>query len=81
MLDEPFASGMDPNGILALKERAREAAARGRTVLYTTQILDVAEGFSDRVCILNKGEVYAYDSVARLGALESIFRKLREEAR
>ena len=32
LLDEPFASGMDPNGIDAFKRHAREAAARGRTI-------------------------------------------------
>jgi ABC-type multidrug transport system ATPase subunit len=85
LIDEPFASGMDPFGIQAFKEHARGAAGRVRTILYTTQILDVAERFSDRVCILHEGAVYAFDSVANMkerstsGALEEVFRRLREE--
>jgi len=43
ILDEPMASGMDPMGIAAFKKAAREAVARGRTVVYTTQILEIAE--------------------------------------
>jgi ABC-type multidrug transport system ATPase subunit len=84
MLDEPFASGMDPQGISVFKERAREAAQRGRTILYSTQILDVAERFSDRVCILDGGEVKAFGKISELESmttgkgLEQVFRALRE---
>jgi ABC-type multidrug transport system ATPase subunit len=87
MLDEPFASGMDPHGIDAFKRCAREAAARGRTILYSTQILDVAERFSDRVCLIHQGEVRAFDTLERLrertqdkdNVLAEMFRQLREE--
>ena len=85
LLDEPFASGMDPHGINALKRHARAAVSRGSTVIYSTQILEVVEKFSDRVCILHQGEVRAFDSVALLensgegGSLEELFQQLREE--
>lgn len=86
MMDEPFASGMDPGGIAYFKKQARAAAGRGRTVLYTTQILDVAEKFSDRVCIIHRGKLRFFETVANLpghdgegSALEEVFRKLREE--
>lgn len=86
MLDEPFASGMDPGGIAYFKRQARAAAARGRTVLYSTQILDVAERFSDRVCIIHRGKLRFFDTVANLppqdgegSVLEEVFRKLRAE--
>lgn len=86
LLDEPFASGMDPHGIDAFKRHARAAAARGRTVLYSTQLLDVAERFSDRVCIIHQGEIRAFDQLEKLRAqardkdnvLEEMFRQLRE---
>jgi ABC-type multidrug transport system ATPase subunit len=86
LLDEPFASGMDPNGIDAFKTYARDAASRGRTILYTTQILDIAERFSDRVCLIHKGEVRAFDPLEKLRAaahdkenvLQEMFRQLRE---
>jgi ABC-2 type transport system ATP-binding protein len=87
LLDEPFASGMDPHGISALKRRAREAAQRGRTIIYSTQILDAAERFSDRVCVIHRGKVRAFERTAELHqpaqgdatALEEIFDQLREE--
>ena len=86
LLDEPFASGMDPQGIDAFRRYAREAASRGRTILYTTQILDIAERFSDRVCLIHKGEIRAFDPLEKLRAqaqdkdnvLQEMFRQLRE---
>jgi ABC-2 type transport system ATP-binding protein len=88
LLDEPFASGMDPLGINAFKRHARAAASRGRTVIYSTQILDVAERASDRVCVIHKGEIRAFDPIERLreratdkgNVLEEFFRQLRESA-
>jgi ABC-2 type transport system ATP-binding protein len=88
LLDEPFASGMDPQGIDAFKRAARAAAARGRTIIYSTQLLDVAERFSTRACIIHQGEIRAFDTVEKLrelsqdkdNVLESMFRRLRETA-
>jgi ABC-2 type transport system ATP-binding protein len=87
LLDEPFASGMDPNGINAFKRLAREATANGQTVIYSTQILDAAERFSDRVCVIHRGKVRAFERTAALreaahgdtSALEELFKQLREE--
>ena len=87
-LGEPFASGMDPHGINAFKRRALAAVRRGRTILYSTQLLDLAERFSDRVCVIHQGEVRAFDTLDRLrdqaqdksNVLEPIFQSLREEA-
>ncbi|MCE0498377.1 MAG: ABC transporter ATP-binding protein [Methylacidiphilales bacterium] len=86
LLDEPFASGMDPHGIDMFKQYALEAVRRGRTVIYTTQLLDIAERFSDRLCLLDAGEVRAFDSLENLrmrvhdkgNVLEELFRQLRE---
>ncbi|MCL4192627.1 MAG: ATP-binding cassette domain-containing protein [Thermoguttaceae bacterium] len=36
------------------------AVDRGRTVIYSTQILEVAEQFSDRVCILHNDRIAAF---------------------
>ena len=86
LLDEPFASGIDPHGIDAFKRCARQAVAAGKTIIYSTQILDVAERFSDRVCVVHQGEIRAYDTLANLrerasdksNVLEELFRQLRE---
>ncbi len=87
LLDEPFASGMDPHGINAFKRHARAAAARGRTIIYSTQILDAAERFSDRICVIHRGQIRAFtaatelqrDHSAQTSALDDIFKQLREE--
>lgn len=87
LLDEPLASGMDPHGLSLFKAAARAAAARGRTILYTTQVLEAAERFSDRVCILHQGEVRIFDTLQNLrdrvtdhgdGVLASVLASLHE---
>jgi len=89
LVDEPFASGMDPNGITFLKREARNSVKRGRTIIYSTQILDIAEKLSDRVCVMDRGEVRHYAPLAELQAantgsagtvLEELFQQLRESA-
>lgn len=90
IVDEPFASGIDPNGIGFLKREARAAVERGHTFIYSTQILDIAERFSDRVCIIDRGRVRHYAPLAELksamgagetgAVLEGLFQKLRETA-
>lgn len=57
LTDEPFASGIDAIGMDRYRTHVREACGRGRTVIYTTQILEIAEAFSDQVCILHNGEL------------------------
>lgn len=81
IFDEPFASGMDPRGIRAFRQHCLEATRRRRTIFYTTQILDIAERFSDVVCILRRGRLHAFGTLNQLreiagqgdDVLESIF--------
>jgi len=88
IFDEPFASGMDPQGIQFFKEQARAAAAQGCTIIYTTQILDIAERFSDRVAMLDEGELKHWGTVPELKALAGVeedalarlLRKLRSDS-
>lgn len=68
LLDEPFASGMDPVGIAVFRREARAAAARGRTVIYSTQWLEAVERLADRLCILQNGQVRAFGTLADLQA-------------
>lgn len=86
LLDEPFASGMDPHGIAKFKEHATAAKMRGRTILYSTQLLELAERFSDKICVLQDGQLKAFESMEQLrtrlkesdGVLETLFKQLRE---
>ena len=63
LIDEPFASGIDPLGMKAFKKHAREATRRGNTVIYTSQILEIAETFADQVVVLNRGKLVAQGTI------------------
>lgn len=57
LLDEPFASGMDPQGMLTLKRHARQAVAAGACLVYTTQIIEIAERFCDLLLVIERGRI------------------------
>ncbi|MBI3869753.1 MAG: ABC transporter ATP-binding protein [Verrucomicrobia bacterium] len=88
LLDEPLASGMDPLGISAFRRHVKAAAGRGRTILFSTQLLDTAERIADRVALISRGALRAFETVASLreratageGALDALFLRLRDEA-
>jgi len=56
VLDEPMM-GLDPQSAFALKELMREHRDAGKTVFFSTHVLDVAEKICDRVAIINKGKL------------------------
>ncbi|MDP4178242.1 MAG: ABC transporter ATP-binding protein [Bacillota bacterium] len=56
ILDEPM-TGLDPKASFELKEMMREHAVSGKTVLFSTHVLEVAEKICDKVAIINKGKV------------------------
>jgi ABC-type multidrug transport system ATPase subunit len=62
LLDEPFASGMDAQGISVFRREAQLAAKSGRTVIYSTQLVEQAANFSDRVAIVRHGGLQLYDT-------------------
>ncbi len=55
ILDEPF-SGLDPINAQALKDTVVDLKKRGRTVIFSTHIMDNAERMCDSVCIIANGE-------------------------
>ena len=55
ILDEPF-SGLDPINAQALKDTVVELRARGKTVIFSTHVMDNAERMCDAVCIIARGE-------------------------
>jgi ABC-2 type transport system ATP-binding protein len=81
VLDEPF-SGLDVHAALVLRSLIRSLAASGKTVLFSSHVLEVVEKVCHRVVILYKGRVVANDSIDRLRdlmalpTLEDIFSQL-----
>jgi ABC-2 type transport system ATP-binding protein len=65
VLDEPL-SGLDVSAVLVIKALLRQLAARGRTILYSTHLLEVAERLCERVLVLHDGRVVADGSVESL---------------
>src|SRR5881227_381347 len=55
ILDEPF-SGLDPINAQALKDTVVELKHRGKTVIFSTHLMDNAERLCDAVCIIAHGE-------------------------
>lgn len=67
LLDEPFASGMDAPGIGIFRREVRAAAARGRTIIYSTQLVELAAAFSDHIAVVGRGGLRFYDTESDFG--------------
>jgi ABC-2 type transport system ATP-binding protein len=65
LLDEPTL-GLDIEATHSVKQLVREIAAEGCAILLTTHQLDVAEELSDRVAIINQGEIVAEEPTSEL---------------
>ena len=55
ILDEPF-SGLDPVNSQVMKDVVVDLAREGRTVLFSTHIMEQAEKMCDRVVIISRGQ-------------------------
>ncbi|WP_280275198.1 ABC transporter ATP-binding protein [Nocardia wallacei] len=67
-LDEP-TTGLDPQARIEVWQTVKALAARGTTVLLTTQYLDEAEQLADRIAILHKGRILVNGTLAELKQL------------
>lgn len=65
ILDEPM-SGLDPVGRKEVRDLIVEERKRGRTVFFSTHILNDVEMLCDRVTILSKGEVVVSGALSEL---------------
>ncbi len=54
LLDEPTA-GVDPLGSRQIRDLMRELKRRGKTVVFSSHLLEQVEEVSDRVVILHRG--------------------------
>jgi ABC-2 type transport system ATP-binding protein len=79
ILDEP-TNGLDPFATRALHEMIRAKAAAGRTIFFSTHLLDQAEKLCTRIAILSRGRLAAHGTLTELrerletdSSLEEIF--------
>ena len=81
VLDEPL-QGLDPQAAYDLKEMMKAHAAKGKTVIFSTHVLDTAQQLCDKIAILKKGELIYHGKVQDLlnespaDTLETIYLKM-----
>jgi ABC-2 type transport system ATP-binding protein len=68
ILDEPF-NGMDPRQRLHMMDLLRAMAAAGRTILFSSHILEEVERLSDRVLVVVAGRLAAAGDFRRIRRL------------
>lgn len=85
ILDEPMV-GLDPKSSYNLKEHMRERANEGKTVFFSTHVMEVAENICDEIAIISKGKIVAMGTMEELrqrshneGSLESLFLELTKD--
>ena len=71
ILDEPMV-GLDPKSAFNLKTIMKELCAEGRTIFFSTHVLDVAEKFCDKIGIINKGVLIACGSIDEIRNSENM---------
>lgn len=87
ILDEPMV-GLDPESAFKLKELMRKRASEGKTVFFSTHVMEVAEKLCDRIGIIKKGQIVFCGTQEELKAayggegksLEQIFLELTAQA-
>ncbi|MFF2009753.1 ABC transporter ATP-binding protein [Streptomyces sp. NPDC058195] len=58
MLDEP-SNGLDPEGIIWIRELMKRLAREGRTVLVSSHLMNETSSFADHLVILGRGRLLA----------------------
>ena len=84
ILDEQMV-GLDLKASFELKKIMRDHCDRGRSVFFSTHVLDVAEKICDRIAIIKKGRIIEVGTMAEIRekagsqeSLENIFLELTE---
>ncbi|WP_369167505.1 ABC transporter ATP-binding protein [Streptomyces sp. R28] len=58
MLDEP-SNGLDPEGIIWIRQLLRRLAGQGRTVLISSHLMNETASFADHLVVLGRGRLLA----------------------
>ena len=80
IMDEPFV-GLDPKAVFDMKEVLHEMTKEGKTVFYSTHILDVAEKLCTRVAIIKDGKLIKSGKMSEVKgdkSLEKVFMELEK---
>ena len=80
IMDEPFV-GLDPKAVFDTKEVMREMVKNGKTIFFSTHILDVAEKLCTKVAIIKKGKIMKVGSMKEVKgdkSLEKVFLELEK---
>ncbi|MGN1311759.1 MAG: ABC transporter ATP-binding protein [Bacilli bacterium] len=80
IMDEPFV-GLDPKAVYDMKELMHKMTKEGKTVFFSTHILDVAEKLCDEVAIIKNGEIVKIGKMKDIKgdeSLEQVFLELGE---
>lgn len=81
IMDEPFV-GLDPKAVFDMKEIMKQMCKEGKTILFSTHILEVAEKLCDRVAIIKQGKIVKVGNMNEIKgdkSLESVFLELEEK--
>lgn len=65
ILDEPV-NGLDPQGVQDFRNKLKEIAATGVSILISSHLLDEIEKVSDRIIVIEKGKIIADDKLENL---------------
>ena len=81
IMDEPFV-GLDPKAVFDIKNIMKEMTKEGKTIFFSTHILDVAEKLCDRVAIIKNGNIVKIGKMKDIkgdSSLEKVFLELGEK--
>lgn len=82
ILDEPL-TGLDPKSAREIKEMMKEHAQKGKSVFFSTHVLEVAETICDKITVISKSKIIFSGDLADMKkqkdqTLESIFLEMTE---
>ena len=78
IMDEPFV-GLDPKAVFDMKKIMNEMVKEGKTIFFSTHILDVAEKLCSKVAIIKNGEIVKVGNMKEIKgdkSLEKVFLEL-----
>ena len=81
IMDEPFV-GLDPKAVFDMKEIMKKMAKEGKTIFFSTHILDVAEKLCDEVAIIKNGKIVKTGKMKNIKgdkSLEKVFLELEDK--